>query len=227
MASSLGELLPLATGILVSPIPIAAIIAILLSPRARANAIAFTASAIAVTAVLTAIAVIGAGSAEHANHGSASTIGLIISIIVTVLFLVLAALSWRGRPRPDVEPVAPSWLRRIDTLTPGSAAVLSVLLTVPNAKNIPLALKAGTIIGGLDAGPVVSTLLVLGFSVVSTLALILLSTLAASKSDRVRAALTRAKSEMIAHNALILAVMFLVLAAVQASHVVTALIALQ
>ncbi|MGG7465723.1 GAP family protein [Plantibacter sp. YIM 135347] len=223
MGPTIAELLPLATGILISPIPIAAMIAILLSPRARANALAFTATAFAVTAVITGLTALGSGGAEQAAGGSASGIGLVISLVVTVLFLVLAVLSWRGRPKRGEEPVAPSWLQRIDTLNPGTTAVLCILLTVPNAKNLPLALKAGSIIGSGHHGVLASVLLVVAFGIASTLALIALSTLAASTSAHVRAALDRAKAEMIAHNAVILTVLFLVLAAVQASHAIVAL----
>lgn len=117
----------------------------------------------------------------------------------------------------------PSWLAQIDSMQPGKAAVLGLLLTVPNAKNLPLELKAGSIIGGGHLGWVSVIAYSVLFAVGASIALIVLSALAAVPSAKVTDALSATKSTLIRHNAAIMTVLFLMLAALELSHVVEAL----
>ena len=97
------------------------------------------------------------------------------------------------------------------------------LLTVPNAKNLPLELKAGSIIGGGHLGWVLVVAYSVLFAVAASIALIVLSALAAVPSAKVTDALSATKSTLIRHNAAIMTVLFLMLAALELSHVVEAL----
>ncbi len=66
--NELHTLLPLAVGMLLSPLPIVAVVAILLSPRGRACAPVYTAAF-----TLVSVAVVGLGAAGAARASSAKT----------------------------------------------------------------------------------------------------------------------------------------------------------
>ena len=65
---------------------------------------------------------------------------------------VLAVKQWRGRPTGDAEPVLPQWMKAIDTMTAVKGAGLGFLLSAVNPKNLIMAAGAGVIIGGADVG---------------------------------------------------------------------------
>lgn len=225
MGHTAGQIIPLALGMVVSPIPVAALIAILLSARARTNAFAFTAAAVAASAAVVGITAATTGtSAAHAGRAAHPT-QLIFATLFGLTFVVLAVLTWRGRPRNGAPAVMPTWMAQIDTIGPGRAAVLSLLLTVPNAKNLPLELKAGALIAEGHLPPSHAAALTALFAVLGGTALIVLAVLAAVPSKRVTAALGVVKEELIQHNAAIMTVLFVLLAGLQISHIVTALTA--
>lgn len=217
------QLIPLAMGIALSPIPLAALIAILLTSRARGNALAFTATAIVSTAVIVFLAALGTSGATGGAHGTTSTVHLVVSAVITVVFLLFAVFSWRSRPHNGAEPKPPSWLTTIDTMGPGKAAVLCLLLTVPNAKNLPLEIKAGSILGGHHTEPILTAGIALLFGLGSAVILVVLSALAYIPSPAIAKALAGVKAELINHNAIIMTALFLLLAAVEAVGLISAL----
>ncbi|PTR25610.1 Sap-like sulfolipid-1-addressing protein [Rhodococcus sp. OK519] len=226
MGNAVTHLVPVGIEMIVSPTPFAALIAILLSARAKANAAIFTATGITATAVLIGItAFTTEASAEHIGR-SAHRTQLVFALTVGLVFVVLAALSWRSRPPKGVVAAMPSWMARIDTMRGGQAAVLGVAIAVVNAKNLPLELKAGALIAEANMAPAQVVLLTVGVALLGGVGLIALSILAAVPSKRVAAALGVVKNELIQHNAAIMTVVFALLAGVQVAHVVTALVVL-
>ncbi|QBJ96618.1 hypothetical protein ERC79_12055 [Rhodococcus sp. ABRD24] len=222
MESTVAHLVPLGIGMIISPIPLAAIIAIVLSARARTNAMTFTAVAIAGSAVITIVTALTSRSDLDAT-GAAHPTQVVFASVFGSAFLVMAYLSWRSRPKNGAAAVMPSWMAQIDSMTAGRVAVLSLLLTVPNAKSLPIELKAGTLIGEAHLAVPQLILLGFGFAVLGGLGLIVLTILAAVPSKRVTAALGIVKDELVRHNAAIMTVLFLMLAALQVSHVISAL----
>ncbi len=222
--SGLGQLLPLAVGIIISPLPIVAIVAILLSRRGRANGFAYAG---ATTLVGFAFTLIAALTTSGASSGGGATSTVIVTVLAGVLALgfgALAVVSWLGRPKAGAEPKMPGWLAAVDTMTPGKAAGLGAIMAVTNSKNIPLQLKAGALIGAhhLPVAAVIGVCVL--FALVAAAGILLPTLLAAGGSALVRSALERLKTEMVRHNAIIMTVLFALLAAVEAGHVITHLV---
>lgn len=219
-AGDLGQLLPLAAGSIISPLPIVAIIAILLSPRGRANGLAYAVTTTAVAFGFTLIASLTTAGAGARHSDGDDTVVLVLTILLTIGFLVLTWLSWRSRPRNGAEPTPPSWLAAVDSLTPLKAGGLGALMAATNSKNIPIELKAGSLIGAHDLAIPMVILLSLVFAVVAGAGVLLPTALAASGSRAITAGLVRLKAEMVRHNAIIMTVLFAILAAVEGSHLV-------
>mgnify|MGYP001556021892 FL=1 len=216
----LGQLLPLAVGSIISPLPIVAIVAILLSPRGRVNGLAFAGATTAVGAVFTMIAAVTTAGAGAGHFDGDDTVVLVLTAALFLGFIVLAWLSWRSRPRNGAEPKTPSWLAAVDSLTPLKAAGLGALMAATNSKNIPIELKAGSLIGAHDLPLLMVILLSVLFAVVAALGVLLPTALAASGSQTVARGLTRLKTEMVRHNAVIMTVLFAILASVEGAHLI-------
>lgn len=219
----LEQLIPIAAGIMISPLPIAAIIAILLSPRAKANGFAYVAAFVIVCFIFTVVAALTTKGAGSGGSSGDDVIVLVLGIVLTLGFLVLAVVSWLTRPKHGAEAVAPGWLLAVDSLSAAKAFGLGVVMAVTNAKNIPLELKAGALIGAADLALPVAIALSAAFALTASLGILLPTLLAATGSRTITRALTALKAELIAHNAIIMTVLFAILAAVQLSHVVAAL----
>ncbi|MBC9926776.1 MULTISPECIES: GAP family protein [unclassified Leucobacter] len=220
----LGQLLPLGLGSIISPLPIVAIVAILLSPRGGRNGLAYVAAVILVGFAFTLVAALSTAGAGAGGSDKDDTVVLVITAALALGFTVLAVVSWLGRPRGGAAASMPSWLAAVDSLTPLKAAGLGALMAVTNSKNIPLELKAGSLIGAHDLGVLMVIALSAMFAIYASLGILLPTLLAASGSQRVIAVLERLKTEMVQHNAAIMTVLFAVLAAVEASHLIHQLV---
>ncbi len=147
-----GEILPLALGIAISPMPIIAAILMLLSPRAKGTSVGLMLGWIAgIVVAVTAFTLLSSVLPENDPDAANPTAGW-IKIGLGGLLLLIAAKQWRGRPAPGVEPALPGWMKAIDTMTPVKGAGLGFLLSAVNPKNLILAAGAGVIIGGAGAG---------------------------------------------------------------------------
>lgn len=218
--NALSQLLPLAVGILISPLPIVAIVAIVLSARGRTAAPAFTAAFVAVTLAFIALGALssaGASAASGTRDGS-KVVVLVLTIALTAGFAAMALVSWLTRPRAGAPAKTPGWLSAIDSITPARAAGLGLVMAATNSKNIPLELKGGSLIGAAHVPPLIAALLCLAVAFVGVLALVIPTLLAATGSARVAAGLDRVKTEMMAHNAIIMTVLFAILAANEGAH---------
>ncbi len=219
--SELPSLLPLAVGMAISPLPIVAVVAILLSARGRTAAPAYTGAFLLVTLAVIGVGAATSAGASAASHGAGGKIVvLVLTALLTVGLTAFAVVSWRGRPKPGTAPVAPGWLAAVDAITPARAAGLGVLMAATNSKNLPLELKGGALLGAAHLPVAVTVLLCVALAVAGSLALVLPTLLGATGLPAVVSALRRLKDEMIAHNAVIMTVLFAVLAATEAAHLI-------
>lgn len=218
--AELGDLLPIAVGIVVSPLEIVAVVALLATTRGRSNGSAFAGAYIAVGVAVTAVAVVGARGATRGNDEAHRTLTTVLAAGLAVVFLVLAVLAWRGRPRGGRDPSPPRWLAAVDTMTPVLAAGLGLVLAATDGKNIGLQLRAGSVIDGLDAGVGVLLAVAVAFALISGLGVLVPVVVAVARPVSALRWLTALRDDLVRHASVIMTVLFAVLAAVQAGHVV-------
>lgn len=215
MLDVLGEAFPLAVGIALSPLPSIAIVLVLLAPPGRRGGTAFLAGRVlAVGAVVGLFAVV---SDVVERSGEAGPAVAVTRILVGVALLLVAVKTWRGRPRGGVEPDLPGWMSSIEERSPAQSAQLAVLLTVANPKELLLAIGAGVAIGsgGLPLGQTVVIAAVLTvIACVNVVAPVVAFLLA---GDRIRAPLSSARAVLVRHNATIMSVVLVAIAALLVS----------
>ncbi len=99
LGEAIGDLLPSAVGVALSPVPIVAVILKLGTPRARTNGPAFAAGWVAGLVTVGVIVLLVAGNAD--SSGDTSTAVDVVVLLFGVLLLAVAVKQWQGRPRPD------------------------------------------------------------------------------------------------------------------------------
>ncbi len=211
MGDAIGQSLPIAVGVMVSPLPIVAMVLMLVS--ARANAIAFVLTWFVAVGGVALIVALAAGAADP-DHGSPASWTGWLKIVLGVLLLLVAVRQWRGRPRHGTEPATPTWMAAVDTFTPVKAAGLAVLLGAVNPKNLLLAVSGGAAIATAASGDVaVSIGAAIAFAVVASIGVAAPLVVYLGAGDRADRILEDLERWMTAHNAVIMTVLLLVIGA--------------
>jgi hypothetical protein len=140
-------MLPLAVAIAVSPVPVLAVVLMLLSAGGRMNARAFLAGWGATLGVVVGgVALLGIGTgADGSGRGVA-----IAQLALAAVLLVVMAVEWHGRPRRAEPHRAPRWMALLTRCGPGQALGLGVALVLLNVKDGALTVAAGAKLA--DAG---------------------------------------------------------------------------
>jgi hypothetical protein len=209
VGEAIGQILGLAVGVAISPVPIIALILMLFSTSAASNSLSFL---VGWLAGLTGVSIVVLAIGIEGSDGDADS-GGVVKILIGVVFLLLAVKQWRSRPVPGEEPSMPAWMASVDSFTPLKAFGLAVLLSAVNPKNLGLTIAAAATIGsvGLDTGEEAVVVAVYVILASITLIVPVLGFLAAR--ERMTPVLDSMKSWLMANNATVMAVLFAVLGA--------------
>jgi threonine/homoserine/homoserine lactone efflux protein len=211
MGEAIGQMLPAAVGVAISPLPIVAVVVMLVSRRGRANGPAFVAGWVLGLAIVGAIVLAVASGAGASDSGEPAAWVSIVELALGVLLLLVGAREWRGRPRDDGEASMPKWMSALETFTPVKASGAGALLAGLNPKNALLAVSGAAAIAstGIDTGQQVVAYAV--FVLIATAGVGTPVVLALVMGDRSRKLLDGIKDWMAANNAVIMAVLLLIL----------------
>ena len=210
MTEVIGETLPLAVGIAISPIPIIAAILMLLSPRAKSTSVGFLTGWVA--GIVVAIVLFTLISTVIPQEtGGPSPVAGVIKIILGALLLFLAIKQWRARPATGEQASMPKWMSAIDSMTAGKALGLGFLLSAVNPKNLLLAIAAGVIVGGagLTVSQMTVVIIIFVLLAASTVLVPVVGYLIASA--RLAGPLDKLREWLVDNNAVIMAVLLLVI----------------
>jgi hypothetical protein len=210
VGQGISEVLTFAIAVAISPIPIIAVILMLFSARARVNGPAFLFGWVVALAVVSTIVYVVSHEGNVATDSTAADSVSWGKIVLGVVLLLLARRNWRNRPAPGAEPSMPKWMARVDSLSPLEAAGLGVVLAAVNPKNLILTMgsAAGLAQLGLSTSDAVVAIAV--FVLLASVSIAAPVLYALVGGDRARASLDSAKVWLGAHNAAVMAALFLV-----------------
>jgi len=213
MGQGISEILTFAVGVAISPVPIIAVILMLFSERARVNGPAFLLGwLIALGAVSAAVYALSDVSKASTSSTAADTIAW-GKIVLGALLLLMEVRSWRQRPDAGEQAPMPKWMSGIDRMTAATAFGLGLLLAGINPKN--LILTAGAAAGlaqlGLSTSDAVVSLIV--FVVIGSLTIAGPVFYYLTGGERAKARLDTVKAWLVAHNAAVMTVLFLIFGA--------------
>jgi threonine/homoserine/homoserine lactone efflux protein len=209
LGQAIGDLLPLAIGVALSPVPIVAVILMLGTPKARVNGPAFAIGWVLGLVVVNVIVLTSASSADTSSSTS-DTLD-VIKLLLGVAFLFMALRQWRGRPKSGEAPTLPKWMATIDKFNARRSFIFGALLSGVNPKNLALTLAAGASIAQAGLSTTDSVIAVAIFVVIGSLTVagpVLFFLFGGARAAKPLASI---KEFMGDHNAVIMMVVLLVL----------------
>ncbi|MCD2441075.1 GAP family protein [Agromyces sp. SYSU K20354] len=211
MTGVLGDILPLAIGVAISPIPIIAAILMLLSPQAKGTSVGFLIGWVLGIVVAVTVFTLLSSIIPEQDPDAAKPIAGTIKIILGVLLLLLAMRQWRSRPKAGEEPPMPKWMSAIDGMNAGRGLLLGFVLAAVNPKNLLLGAAAGVSIGtgGLAVGESTIAILVFTLIAAASVAIPVIAYLVASA--RMAGPLESLRHWLVHNNATVMAVLLLVI----------------
>jgi threonine/homoserine/homoserine lactone efflux protein len=212
LGEAIGNLLPAAVGVALSPIPIVAVVLMLSTPRARANGSAFAVGWVLGLLVVSNIVLVVASGADDSDSASSTTAST-MTLLLGLLFFVMAARQWRSRPAKGEEPSMPGWVAAVDHFKAPKSFALGVALSALNPKNLALTVAAAASIAQEGLSAVDAEIAAIVFVVIGSLSVVGPVVLYLVAGARVAHVLTSIKDFMIEHNAVIMMVVLLVLGA--------------
>jgi hypothetical protein len=210
MGEAIGQSLPLAVGVALSPIPVIAVVVLLTSSRARSLGPVFVLGWLLGLVVVGAIVLAVVGPSGAGSSGQRTRWVSWVMIILGVLLLVDAVRRLRGRTRGGEAPL-PAWLGAIDRLKPAVVLGGGVVAGGVRPKSLLLAVGGAAVIAqtGIAGGQQAIAYAV--FAVVATIGVGAPVVIYFAMGTRSAELLGRLKGWMRRNNAVILAVVLLVI----------------
>ncbi|WP_190822662.1 GAP family protein [Saccharopolyspora pogona] len=211
MGKVLGDVLGLAAGVAVSPLPIVAIILLLATPQGRLNGPLFAIGwVVGLSALGTVMLAIGGPAGASTHQQPATWVGG-LKLALGVLLVLLGAWQWRRRIADTSQAQLPKWMAAIDRFTPIKIFGLGLALAAANLKNAPLTLAAGASISsaGLPVGQQIASLAV--FVIIASLGLLAPLGLVLFMGERAMNVLGAWRDWAVRHNTAVMAVLFFIL----------------
>lgn len=181
---ALGDVVPLAMAIGLSPFAIVTVVVLLLADGGRPKAALFTLGWILTVTAITLVAVLVVDGAEDSDPVATENGIDVLQIVVGVAFWGLAWKSWRARPEPGEVSREAKMLDKMGRISSVGALGFGLLQGVVVIKNIPLALAAGARLGEADLGGGQEAIAVIIFGVLASAGMIVLVVAAAVAGQR-------------------------------------------
>ena len=211
MGEAIGQILPLAVVVAFSPMPIVAVVLMLVSARARVNGPAFVLGWILGVGVVGGIILAVSGPADASDNGQPATWVDWLKLLLGALLVLFAVSQWRGRPAGADEVPTPGWMGAIDAFTPLKALGAGVVLSVANPKNLLVIIGAAAADAetGISGGK--QTIVWLVFTAIATVGVAVPVVMYYALGDRAAQVLDRLKMWMIRNSSVVMAVLCLII----------------
>lgn len=210
MLQTIGELLPSAVGVAISPLPIVAVVLMLGTARARPVGTAFSAGWIAGLGLASTIVVLLTNGIDESDE-SPSTVVSTVKLVLGLALMALAVKRWHQRPRNGTVPEPPRWMSSIDSTPPARAAGLGFVLAGVNPKNLALTIAAASTIGAGSGGPARSAVAIVVFVLIGSATVVGPTLWYLLDPGRASKPLNELKDFMADHNTVIMIVLLVVL----------------
>lgn len=215
MGNVIGQVLPLAIAITISPVPVIAVILLLFTERPKPNAAAFVVGFFIGVAAVLGILIAIASSQDLSDSGStASTASFWIKILLGVLLAFASYRQLQQRPQPGEEPAQPKWMAGISSFTTAKSFVTGLVIGAVNPKNIAMSIAAAVTISAaaLSTGDEIATVVI--YTLIASLGVAAPLAVAIAMGARSTAVLDKWKTWLSQNNAVVMAVLFFIFAAV-------------
>lgn len=224
MNQVIGEILPMAVAVLISPIPIAAEIILLFSDRPRPNALAYGIGFVVGVGAFLGVLTLIASATDLSDTSSEPAWMAWVRIGLGVLLVFGGIRRFLARPAPG-EAEAPKWMDGLETFTPGRSLAVGLGVGALNPKNIVVGIAAAaTISAGLSGDSIGSYVVVIAaYAVIASLGVLTPLAVALAMGTKADDKLREWRVWLVDNNAAVMAVIFVVIGAVLAGKGIASL----
>ncbi|MEV7692138.1 GAP family protein [Microbacterium sp. NPDC089189] len=238
MADLIVSLLPLALGIVMSPLAIMALVAVLLSRRARANGIAFLTGWVSAVALAVGGSFWVLGLLDLHDVGTPPVWVALVRLLLGLLLLAGAGWVYRKGTRharrmaaaetpaqvTAAAPQLPGWLRSVETFTPARSFALGLGIFLLNPIDLSCAVLAALDTRLAALAPTTDAVVLIAFGVASVLPIVLPVVLVLVRREAAAPVLARVRTWIASHTSVLNAALVLVIAVLQLQKAVSALL---
>lgn len=208
MRSVIGDLLPFALVVTVSPINIVAAILLLFSKRPIANAtmylLGFVLGVAGALGGITALAnAIGLFPVSDRSRGASALL-----LVLGMFLIFVGARKLSRRPEPGEEPDQPKWMRGIGDFGAGKSLIMGASVGALNPKNIAVAFASAAVLAmaGLPAGQQVGVIAI--YTLVASIGVATPIVVALALGDRSESVLSSWREWLDRNNGTVMAVIY-------------------
>ena len=213
MGQAVGQSLPFAAGLAVSPFPLVAMVLILGTRHGRVNGPVFALASILGIAVVGAVVLALSGDDAATDSGAPAAWVTGLRLALGLLLLAYAAKGLFRRPPAGAEPALPAWMRALESLTAIRAAGMGLVLSALNPKNLALAVAGAAAIAQAEPPPGQAAGALAIMVAIGTLGVTVPLAMTLALGARGVAALESVKDWMVRNNGVIMAVVALIFGA--------------
>jgi threonine/homoserine/homoserine lactone efflux protein len=154
MGAAIGQVLPYAVAVALTPPAIVGVVLMLSTPRGRVNGSAFLLGWVIGLVLVGTIALLVSSGASASSDGKPATWLSVAKLIGGLLLVLVAYRQWEKRSRGGGQRELPGWLKSVDRFDWRRSGGLGLGLSAVNPKNLLLALGAAGAIAqtGIGAG---------------------------------------------------------------------------
>jgi len=168
---AINQTLPMAFGITASPSPMIAIIILLMTNRARSNALYFLlgwfGGLLLVGLIVLLIPEVGAGASGSPTDSAR------IRIILGALFLVLSVFIARQIPRKGRKAAPPGWQEKLDAFGFAQSLAFGFFFAVPNLKNASMVAAGMSTVNQFELGMDRKVLILILFCLIASIGVLI------------------------------------------------------
>lgn len=212
LGEAIGQLLPAAVTVALSPIPIVAVVLVLDGPLARRSGPSFALGWVAGLTIVGVVVLLVVGATTDPGTDAATGVNWFMAVIGLV-FLGMAAQQWKKRPKRGEAPKMPGWMATISSVSPTRAVLFGMALSGANPKNLALTVAAGTAIANAELGATDSAIAILAFIAIGSVTVVGAVAFYLAAPAHAVPPLTAVRQFMADNNATIMMVILLLLGA--------------
>ena len=212
MVDVVGDLLPYAVGVALSPVPLIAVFLVLGAPSGRVAGAALVGARILTVAGVAAVAAFLADLLPESN--GTSPLGVLLRIVLGAALMVWAVVQIVRRPDKDENNDQPTWMVSMGSASVPAAARIGVVLSTANVKELAFGTGAGLMIAAGDLGVGATIAAALVYAVVACLATVVAVVAFWFAEDRISRTVDRTRVWLVRNSAVLVAFVLLVIGAV-------------
>jgi threonine/homoserine/homoserine lactone efflux protein len=212
MVDVVGDLLPYAVGVALSPVPLIAVFLVLGAPAGRVAGAALVVARVVTVAGVAAVVAFLADLLPESN--GTSTAGLVLRIVLGAVLMVWALVQIVRRTDRDEATDHPAWMVSTGSASVPGAARIGVVISVANLKELAFGVGAGLTIAAADLGAGATVVVAVGYAVVACLVTVVVVLAFWCAEDRVSRSLDRTRAWLARNSTVLVALVLLVIGAV-------------